>query len=126
METLPLIPLRALPAWFWAYLKERALMAMLTHAEWLKPFFCLAVGFLTCLGLIPLILQWADYHGGPNRGRDFHHAHALPVARLGGVALAAAFAVVVMVIHYSGSLSAAGARILDVIDFSSLAIFALR
>src|SRR5882762_2091121 len=100
-------------------------MELLTHTEWLNPFFCLALGFLTCLGLIPLILQWSEDHGGANRGRDFHHAPSPSVVRLGGVALAAAFAVVAVVIHYSGSLSAANAYVLNLIVFSSLAMFAL-
>src|ERR1700734_2759810 len=100
-------------------------MELLTHTEWLKPIFCLALGFFTCLGLIPLILQWAEYHGGTNHGRDFHHAHSPSVVRLGGDALAVAFAAVALAIPRFGSLSAAGMNTLGVIVFSSLAMFSL-
>jgi len=51
---------------------------------------CLAVGFLTCWGLIPLIRRVAARRGGA-RGSEFHHTHKTPVPRLGGVALAAGF-----------------------------------
>jgi len=100
-------------------------MELLTHTDWLKILFCLALGFFTSLGLIPFILQLAGHRGDANRGRDFHHTHASPVVRLGGGALAVAFAVVALAIPYFSSLSAATTNTLGVIVFGSLAMFAL-
>ena len=93
--------------------------------DWLKILFCLALGFFTSLVLIPFILQLAEHRGGANRGRDFHHSRTSPVVRLGGVALAVAFAVVALAIPYFNSLSAATTNTLSVIVFGSLAMFAL-
>src|ERR1035441_10121754 len=100
-------------------------MELLRHTDWLKILFCLALGFFTSLGLIPFILQWAEYRGGVNRGRDFHHTCTKSVVRLGGGALAVAFAVIALVIPYFNSLSAASTNALGVIVFGSLAMFAL-
>lgn len=100
-------------------------MDLLAQTDWLKIFLCLALGFLTCRGLIPFILQWGASPDGGNRGGDFHHTHDMPAVRLGGVALAAAFVAVALAIYCTGSLDAAHARILGVIVFSALAMFLL-
>jgi UDP-GlcNAc:undecaprenyl-phosphate GlcNAc-1-phosphate transferase len=82
-------------------------------------------GLLACWRLIPLILRWTTNRGDSNRGTEFHHAPTIPIARLGGVALAAAFAVVALAIHVLGSVPAANADTFGVVVFSSLAMFGL-
>ena len=49
----------------------------------------LALGFVICWTLIPLIQRVSG-----SRRKEFHHTHQTPVSRFGGVALAAAFAAV--------------------------------
>jgi len=51
---------------------------------------CALVGAGVVALLIPLILR-VTRHSGIGRSRDFHHTHAVPVPRLGGLALAVAF-----------------------------------
>ena len=97
----------------------------LTHTEWLKILFCLVLGFLTSMALIPLLLQCTKRHAGLGRERDFHHAHTSRIGRLGGCALAAACGVVAFAISCLDSLSAASATALEVVVGGSLAMFAL-
>src|SRR5271155_750940 len=92
---------------------------------WLQIVLYPLFGFLTCWGLIPLLLRRAANLGDSNRGTEFHHAPKLSIARLGGVALAAAFAVVALAIPIFGSVTAANADTFGVVVFSSLAMFGL-
>jgi len=80
------------------------------------------IGFIVAWAVIPLIRKNAAQRGGEQR--SFHQTHKTPVPRLGGIALAAAFAV----------LALASAVLLDwviikptewVIIFGALAMFAL-
>src|SRR5271170_4582826 len=92
---------------------------------WLQMILYPLFGLLTCWGLIPLILWWTTDRGEANRGTEFHHTSKLPIARLGGIALAAAFAVVALAIHAFGSVAAADADTFGVVVFGSLAMFGL-
>ncbi|MEY2411135.1 MAG: UDP-GlcNAc:undecaprenyl-phosphate/decaprenyl-phosphate GlcNAc-phosphate transferase [Verrucomicrobiota bacterium] len=49
----------------------------------------LALGFVVCWALIPLIQRLSS-----SRRNEFHHTHQRPVSRFGGVALATAFAAI--------------------------------
>ena len=57
---------------------------------------CAALGMITTLLLIPLIRRKTEQ--GVFTARAFHHTHQTPISRLGGVALAAAFAVVALTV----------------------------
>jgi UDP-GlcNAc:undecaprenyl-phosphate GlcNAc-1-phosphate transferase len=57
---------------------------------------CAAIGFLVTWSLIPVIQRRFAEHS--RRGqRGFHHPHVNPIPRFGGIAIAAAFVVVVLV-----------------------------
>ena len=63
---------------------------------------CGAVGFLVCLGLIPLILHMSR-RAGARRDKCFHQTDKDPIPRFGGIALAGGFlAVVVSVVCLNG------------------------
>jgi UDP-GlcNAc:undecaprenyl-phosphate GlcNAc-1-phosphate transferase len=57
---------------------------------------CIAIGFLTCWGLIPLLRRLALRPGQEMRAGEFHHTHKVPVPRFGGVALVAAFVLIAL------------------------------
>ncbi|MDB4793756.1 undecaprenyl/decaprenyl-phosphate alpha-N-acetylglucosaminyl 1-phosphate transferase, partial [Methylacidiphilales bacterium] len=100
-------------------------MRTLGYIDWFQILFCFALGFFACWGVIGVILKWVKNGGYATSGRDFHHAHKAPVPRLGGVALVAAFTLVVLAIYFFGSLSVASTKTLGIILFSSFAMFAL-
>ena len=58
-------------------------------------------------------------------GRDFHHTHKSPISRFGGVALAAAFAVVSLVVFFWFPADEEQTRVRVIIVGSSLAMFLL-
>src|SRR2546426_3088083 len=55
---------------------------------------CALIGFFICWTLIPVIRKLSIGVGALNRSGQYHHTHNLPVPRLGGIALAGAFAVI--------------------------------
>jgi UDP-GlcNAc:undecaprenyl-phosphate/decaprenyl-phosphate GlcNAc-1-phosphate transferase len=59
---------------------------------------CIAIGFLTCWGLIPAIRRVALRRGRDARSVELHHTHKALVPRFGGVALVAAFALVALAV----------------------------
>jgi UDP-GlcNAc:undecaprenyl-phosphate GlcNAc-1-phosphate transferase len=61
---------------------------------------CFVLGCVTTWALVPQILKWAPVLGGANSRREFHHGLALPVVRLGGAALGAAFVLVALAVHF--------------------------
>ena len=66
--------------------------------NWLASLVCAGLGLLTTLALIPVIRRRSAVVPASNGGANFHHTHKTPVSRFGGVALAAAFVVVSLVI----------------------------
>src|SRR5262245_34164744 len=54
---------------------------------------CAAAGFLICWSLIPILQRWPAREKGQ---RNFHHEPSSSVSRLGGVAIAVAFVVVIL------------------------------
>jgi len=100
-------------------------MVTQVYINWLQVLFCFVLGFLSCWGVIQLILKTVKKGGYASPGRDFHHLHKMPIPRLGGVALVIAFALVAIAIYFLGSLSEASTKTLAVIFFSSLAMFGL-
>jgi UDP-GlcNAc:undecaprenyl-phosphate/decaprenyl-phosphate GlcNAc-1-phosphate transferase len=86
---------------------------------------CVVLGLATTLALIPVICRVSAGRGATAGAGAFHHGHAEPVSRFGGVALAVAFVlvVVVAVIWYRPANISAGMR--WVIVCSSLAMFLL-
>lgn len=61
---------------------------------------CGLVGFVVAWGLIPVILEACRRAGGANRDKCFHQTNKEAIPRLGGIALGAAFLVVVMAAVY--------------------------
>ncbi len=55
---------------------------------------CATLGLGTTWILIPLLCRWLPAPDRPDPARTFHHTHRRPVSRFGGIALAAAFALV--------------------------------
>jgi UDP-GlcNAc:undecaprenyl-phosphate GlcNAc-1-phosphate transferase len=100
-------------------------MHLLTHSHRLQILYCFAVGFSICYALISIILKRAEHLGKRNRESEFHHGHKTPVPRLGGIALAGAFALAALTIYFFFPLSAASANTLAVVSFGSLAMFGL-
>ncbi len=96
-----------------------------TIDNWLQIGACLALGFFLCWTLIGIILKRVENGLGSGREKDFHHAHKVPIPRLGGLALVSAFAVVALAIYFSTPLPDSGAATLGIIVSSSLAMFAL-
>ena len=64
---------------------------MRVHLSLYQSGVCIAIGFLTCWGLIPVIRRLATRHELAGRGGDFHHTHQAQVSRWGGLALVVAF-----------------------------------
>jgi UDP-GlcNAc:undecaprenyl-phosphate GlcNAc-1-phosphate transferase len=58
---------------------------------------CGVVGFLVAWSLIPLIQKLAARQPDSKEGRSFHHTHTACISRFGGIAIAAAFLIVVVV-----------------------------
>ena len=61
---------------------------------------CAGLGFLVSLTSIPLIQRLSARWVAEGNETRFHHTHKTPVCRLGGIALAAAFVVIVLVIFF--------------------------
>src|ERR1039457_4366070 len=68
--------------------------------EWIELFIGGLVGLATSLSLIPIILQASRRYGLASQAREAHHTHQFPVPRLGGIALAGALVVVVLVFSF--------------------------
>jgi UDP-GlcNAc:undecaprenyl-phosphate GlcNAc-1-phosphate transferase len=82
-------------------------------------------GFLVCWGLIPVVRRFAASRVPAVRPGDFHHTHKAPVPRLGGIALAAAFAVVALTLIFLVPQTSVNFRTRLIILLSSLAMFGL-
>jgi UDP-GlcNAc:undecaprenyl-phosphate GlcNAc-1-phosphate transferase len=65
--------------------------------EWIELSLGGLVGLVTSLSLIPIIIRFSKRHGLGNRAGEEHHTHSFPIPRLGGLALAGAMAMVVIV-----------------------------
>jgi UDP-GlcNAc:undecaprenyl-phosphate GlcNAc-1-phosphate transferase len=100
-------------------------MAALTPTDWLKIVLCLGLGGLSCGALIPLMLRWAGGDRSMGRRRDFHHLHARPIVRLGGIPLVVAFLLVAAAVAVMTPLSVSGAHTLAVIVAGALIMFGL-
>lgn len=61
---------------------------------------CGVIGFLVSWGLIPVILGACQRSGGSRRDKCFHQTNKETIPRLGGIALGAAFVVVVLATTY--------------------------
>ena len=83
------------------------------------------LGLLVSLVLLPLLQRYGVPREADGNGSDFHHTHTTPVSRLGGVALAAAFGLIAVVIFWWFPGDAEHTRTRLVIVFSSLAMFGL-
>jgi UDP-GlcNAc:undecaprenyl-phosphate GlcNAc-1-phosphate transferase len=100
-------------------------MHLLTHSHRLQILYCFTVGFSLSYALIWLILKWARNRGERGRDGEFHHGHKIPVPRLGGIALASAFALSAVSIYLFLPISASSAGTLVAVTFGSLAMFGL-
>jgi len=80
----------------------------------------LVLGFVACWTLIPVIRRVAK-----PRGSEFHHTHKTPVPRFGGVALAAAFALVASLAFVTAPQALLNWHSQLLIVASSLAMFGL-
>lgn len=83
------------------------------------------LGLIVSVGLIPLIRKHAAERGWVRGARDVHHTHRVPVPRLGGMALAAAFLVVEAASWLFFPLQGEPAKQQLIIVASSLGIFAV-
>src|ERR1051325_11642792 len=92
------------------------------------PFAGLAIafaGFVTVLLLMPFIIgRFAPMLAG-RREKQFHQTHKLPVPRFGGLALAAAFAVIAPLALFVFSASREGVSLPLALFFTSLAMLGL-
>jgi UDP-GlcNAc:undecaprenyl-phosphate GlcNAc-1-phosphate transferase len=79
------------------------------------------IGFAVCALLIPPIQRWSRSLS-TNSDRSFHHTHKAPVSRFGGIALAAAFAVIAVL---ATTLCGETARTPIIVVIGCLAMFAL-
>src|SRR5438046_731222 len=93
--------------------------------NWLPHVICAALGCLITLALIPIIQRRSARPADDWSGPSFHHTHKAPISRLGGVALAAAFAVISLMVFAWFPVDEARTRTQLVIVFSSLAMFGL-
>lgn len=84
---------------------------------------CAVIGFLVSWGLIPVILNVCRRTGGANRDKCFHQTAKSPVPRLGGIAIAAGFAAVVLAAAYFSGDDVS--RELLTVVFGALAMFGL-
>lgn len=57
---------------------------------------CGAAGFLVAWSLIPILQRFSARRVDTQAERSFHHTHETPISRLGGVAIAAGFVVVLL------------------------------
>ncbi len=85
---------------------------------------CGVIGFLVTWSLIPVVQRCCARHGsgGP---RDLHHTHAAPVPRFGGIAIVAAFVVVLLVAASFFGFEPLTVRYRWGVILGSLAMFAL-
>ena len=58
---------------------------------------CGVAGFLVAWSLIPILQRFSSRWESTRPERSFHHTHATPIPRFGGVAIAAGFIVVVLI-----------------------------
>jgi UDP-GlcNAc:undecaprenyl-phosphate GlcNAc-1-phosphate transferase len=86
---------------------------------------CAGLGLLVTLIMIPIIRWRSAQRAVPTGGTSFHHTHKAPISRLGGVALATAFALISVLILIWFPVEDDRARTRLVIVFSSLAMFGL-
>jgi UDP-GlcNAc:undecaprenyl-phosphate GlcNAc-1-phosphate transferase len=86
---------------------------------------CAGLGLLVASLIIPLVIRASEAWGLVHGVRDPHHTHRVPVPRLGGLALAAAFLVVEIVAMAFYPLARAQAGDQLIIIFGALAMFAL-
>ncbi len=93
--------------------------------EFLPLIVCGLLGLMTTWLLIPVIRRRAAVSAPANQARTFHHTHTAPVPRLGGIALAVAFALVAAVALAWFPPDVAQMRTQLVVIFSSLAMFLL-
>lgn len=93
--------------------------------NWLPHVICAGLGLLVTWGLIPIIRQRSAQAAVAGNGADFHHTHKSQISRLGGVALAAAFAVVSLVVLLWFPVDAARTQRRLVIMVGALAMFGL-
>jgi UDP-GlcNAc:undecaprenyl-phosphate GlcNAc-1-phosphate transferase len=96
-----------------------------TIDNWPQIIACFALGLFVCWALIGIILKRANQGLAGSREKDFHHGHKAPIPRLGGVALASAFAAVAIAVALCTPMPESGSWTLGVIVFSSMAMFLL-
>lgn len=75
--------------------------------------------------LVPWIIAWHRTRALPETVRDLHHTHSVPVPRLGGVALAVAFALVAVFLALVGLTPVERAEELRLVVLGALAMFGL-
>ena len=85
---------------------------------------CFLAGLFICWVLIPIVRRVALRANRPRSG-DFHHTHRTQVPRLGGIAFAAAFAVIAVALLFAIAPSTASIRTRGIIIIASLAMFGL-
>lgn len=81
------------------------------------------LGLMMTLVIVPLIISHLAPRVAHLRDKQLHQTHEAPIPRLGGIALAGAFAVIVVVIFFVKEAQVGGTRI--VLVLSSLAMFGL-
>ena len=86
---------------------------------------CGGLGLVVSLALIPVIIKLSQAWGLVHGIRDAHHIHRVPVPRLGGVAVIAAFLAVELIAMIFYPVPAAQATDQITIILGSLAIFGL-
>jgi UDP-GlcNAc:undecaprenyl-phosphate GlcNAc-1-phosphate transferase len=98
---------------------------MPTNLNWLRILASLLLGLGSSWAILGIILRWSERRLHLSRGREFHHAHQMPVPRWGGIAVAAAFTACAVAILFFTAIPASDAYTLMVILVSSLAMFGL-
>jgi len=86
---------------------------------------CAVTGFLVARSLIPALRRMPDCRAAGRDARSFHHTHTENVSRLGGVAIAAAFVVVVLVAAALSSFDPGKRLPMIGVIAGSLAVFAV-
>ena len=84
---------------------------------------CATIGFACVFLLTPVVIRWRAAHA--RAAVSFHHTHTAPVSRFGGVALAAAFALVALFAFLWFPVDGERLRVRFVVVVSSLAMFGL-
>lgn len=84
---------------------------------------CATIGFACVFLLTPVVIRWRAAHA--RAAVSFHHTHTAPVSRFGGVALAAAFALVALFAFLWFPVDGERLRVRLVVVVSSLAMFGL-